>query len=224
MKRTILALLASFSIAMVACNAGGGPEPSPKPDPAVAATTTNTPAPVKPLMAGQNKGSCGGGEACGSEHAEPGSCGEAANVQDTTVTTATDPATGATMSLVGAKLSGLPVVKVADLLAKPDQYAGKTIRIEGDVSAMCTHRRGWFSVQDPGARDGAYVRILTAPSFLVPPGSIGKKARAEGRVEVIDVNPEAAKHYADEHKLNEQNTNGVANRSVVIRAVGAEFI
>jgi hypothetical protein len=223
MNRPSLAPFVLLPVAFVACNAGG-PDPSAKPDPTAVATVSASVQPVRPRLAGADHASCGGGETCGSRAVEPGSCAEAANVRDTSFTTITDPATGATMNVAGQKLAGLPVVKVADLIARPGDFAGKTVRIEGDVSAMCTHRRGWFAVQDPGSKTGAYVRVLTAPSFLVPPDSIGKKARAEGRVEVIEVDPEAVRHYANDHKLGEQNANGAPNRSVVIRATGAEFI
>ena len=224
MKRSLLVLLAYASVAVAACNSGAAPDPAPKADPAAAATVAVTGASPRSMAAGQQQGACGGGEACGGERATPGSCGEAANAPDTPAVTTTDPVSGAPMYVVGAKLSGLPVVKVADLIAKPDDYAGKTIRVEGDVSAMCTHRRGWFTVQDAGDKSGTYVRILTAPSFLVPPGSIGKKARAEGRVEVIDVDPGSARHYAQDHRLPGQDVDGVPNKTVVIRAIGAEFI
>ncbi len=223
MHRLSLAPCVLLSLACAACNASG-PDPAAKPAPVAVAAASASDQSARPRLAGPDHAACSGGETCGSRTVEPGSCAEAANVRDTSFTTTTDPVTGATMNVAGQKLAGLPVVKVADLVARPGDFAGKTVRVEGDVSAMCTHRRGWFAVQDPGSKTGAYVRVLTAPSFLVPPDSIGKKARAEGRVEVIDVDPGAARHYAEDHKLGEQNAHGAPNRSVVIRATGAEFI
>lgn len=147
------------------------------------------------------------GESCGGEkggaHESCGSCAAATagEVPDSPVVTK-DPATGASMTTVGAKLSGLRAVKVADLLAKPQDYAGQKVRVEGNVSAMCGHRRAWFAVQSED-RSGSAVRVFAAPSFLVPAGSVGKKARTEGVVEVAQVG---------------------AGTRIMLRATGAEFL
>lgn len=222
MTRTLSIVVAVLALSAAACNGGTGNDANARPDSTAVAVAT---APVRPLVEKGKSGACGGGtEACGapaaaSNHGEPSECAAAANTPDTAPTMEKDPATGAMKSMVGQRLAGLPTVKVADLLAKPESYAGKTVRVEGDVSAMCQHRRGWFSVQDPGDRAGAYVRIVTAPSFLVPAGSIGKKARAEGVVQVVDTDPAAAAHYAKEHGMAVP-----AAKSVVLQATGAEFL
>ena len=135
-----------------------------------------------------------------------------------------DPSTGKSMQMVGQKLAGAPVVSVRDLLANPNAYQGKTVRLEGDVSAMCQHRRAWFAVQDDGEREGRYVRVVTAPAFLVPAGSVGRRARTEGRVSVVEVPAGSAKHYAEEHKLGDPSAVRGAERRIVISAFGAEFI
>jgi hypothetical protein len=155
-------------------------------------------------------------EGCSDDHGKAGT--------DDTVRKGKDPKSGADMLLVGSDLAGLDAVSVKDLLAKPDDYAGKTVRIEGDVNAMCHHRRGWFSVQDEGDRTGDFVRVLTNPKFLVPAGSIGKKVRAEGTVDVIEESAAAAKHYAEGHKIGDPGKIEGPVKRVVIRASGAEFI
>lgn len=128
-----------------------------------------------------------------------------------------DPKTGASVLAAGAKLSGVPAVSIGDLLKNPDAWSGKTVRLEGNVSAMCTHRRAWFAIQADD-KSGAYVRVIAAPNFLVPEGSIGKRARTEGRVEVTEVPAEAAQHYTQEHQLAAQP------KAVLLRATGAEFL
>jgi hypothetical protein len=136
-----------------------------------------------------------------------------------------DPVSGATVTAVGSKLAAVPVVKVADVLARPEEWAGKTIRLEGNVTAMCTHRRAWFALQSED-KSGAYVRVLTAPSFLVPEGSLGKKARTEGVLEVTEVSAETATHYAQEHQLAQPGAAAAdaPQRTIVLKAAGAEFI
>lgn len=143
-------------------------------------------------------------------------------------TLTTDPTTGETVVAVGGKLAAAPVVKVADVLARPQEYAGKTIRLEGNVSAMCTHKRAWFALQSED-KSGAFVRIIGAPTFLVPEGSVGKKARTEGTVELVDVPAETQEHFAQEHQLDPAAAKAAGPRdgpqkTAVLKATGAEFI
>jgi hypothetical protein len=163
-----------------------------------------------------------GAPSCGA--AEPGgcgACGEATAGVSDRIERAVDPQTGAELQRVGAALQGATPVSVQQLLDQPEAYAGKTVRVEGDVAAMCHHRRAWFAVQQAGDREGRTVRIFAAPAFLVPPGSIGRKARAEGTVELVEVPAAAQAHLAAEHGLAEPRP---ATRTVVVRATGAEFI
>ncbi|TNF31175.1 MAG: DUF4920 domain-containing protein [Deltaproteobacteria bacterium] len=124
---------------------------------------------------------------------------------------------------VGHAFAGVEKVAVSALLADPAAFKGKTIALEGDVSAMCGHKRGWFAVAAED-KSGRQVRILTAPTFLVPAGSIGRSAVAEGTVEVVEIAAEHAKHLADEHQLEDPAKIKTENvQRIVVRANGAEF-
>jgi hypothetical protein len=86
------------------------------------------------------------------------------------------------------------------------------------------HRRAWFALRDPGEASDAYVRVVTAPAFRVPEGSIGKLAHAEGKVELVEVPAEQARHYARKHGLGDGGTSAGPTKRIVVRATGAEFI
>lgn len=116
----------------------------------------------------------------------------------------------------------VPVVKVSALLAEPDKWAGKRVRVQGDVTAMCHHKRGWFAVAAED-KSGRALRVITTPVFLVPRGSIGRTAATEGRVEVIQVPARFARHMADEHKIGDSSKMRGPQRRVILRATGAEF-
>lgn len=159
-----------------------------------------------------------GGHECTGDHG-------GAPIEHPDETTVTDPATGTSLVAVGSKLLGGDTVKVADLLARPDDFVGKTVRLEGNVSAMCHHRRGWFAVIDDGDRSGTVVRVVTAPAFLVPQDAIGKKVRTEGTVEVVEVAADTARHFANDHQVGNADEIGAAPvKSIVVRAMGAEFM
>ncbi|MGI5863457.1 MAG: DUF4920 domain-containing protein [Myxococcales bacterium] len=140
-------------------------------------------------------------------------------------TLVTDPATGATFLAAGARLTGAERVSIEDLMAKPERYAGKTVRVAGNISAMCHHKRGWFALQGEG-RGGEVVRVITTPAFRVPENAMGKQARAEGVVEIVAVPASDARHFAVDHKVGDPAAvkDDKPVKSVVIRATGAEFI
>ena len=129
---------------------------------------------------------------------------------------------GKTIVHAGNVFAGVETVKVSELVAKPDAYAGKTIRLEGDITAMCHHKRAWFAMAAED-RSGRNVRVVTVPTFLVPPKSIGKRAVIEGKVEVVEVPEARAKHLAEEHKLREPGAITGPLKEPLVRATGADF-
>jgi len=153
-------------------------------------------------------------EGCTGEHAPAPGAAEAKPVADES---------GKQILTAGMPLTGAPLVSVADLVARPEELAGTVVRLEGNVSAMCHHARSWLALQAPD-RSGAFVRVVTTPAFLVPEGAMGMKVLAEGTVELVDVAPGAAKHYAQDHQLGDPTAVGEAPvRSVRLRATGAQF-
>ncbi|MBN1608417.1 MAG: DUF4920 domain-containing protein [Polyangiaceae bacterium] len=124
---------------------------------------------------------------------------------------------------VGAALAGAKRVSVAELLAKPAGFVGQTVRLEGEVTAMCHHQRAWFAIRDDATPASQYVRVQTRPAFLVPTGAIGKRAKAEGRVELVQVPQAMAQHYASDHGLGDPKAVTGPVQAPVIIAMGAEF-
>lgn len=121
-------------------------------------------------------------------------------------------------------LDSVELVNAADIIANPDQFAGRTVKISGQVKGYCHHRRAWFALDVPTATP-PYIRVLTAPAFLVPEGAINALATTVGVVEVQEVTGSRVHHYEQEHQLGSGNHDGVGRaKRVVIRATGAEFV
>jgi hypothetical protein len=121
----------------------------------------------------------------------------------------------------GEAFAGAPAATVIALRSKPEEYVGKKVALEGPVSAMCEHKRKWLSIAD--AKTGQYVRVFTAPAFLVPAGSVGKNARAEGTVEKVEVPAAYAKHMAAKHKLGDPaDITGEVFHDLIVRATSLE--
>jgi hypothetical protein len=171
-------------------------------------------APVKPIAAAATTPAAPEAE----HNCALGAGSELAN--DKVVTTKT--ADGKTLQHAGAQFSDGVAVTTAELLAAPDKYAGKKVRVKGNVSAMCVHERAWFALAVDD-QSGRFVRVMTAPNFLVPQDSIGKSAETEGVVEVTEVAADQAKHIAGEHKLGDPAAITGPVKQVVIRATGAAF-
>lgn len=124
---------------------------------------------------------------------------------------------------LGMALAGAEEVAVADLLKDPAAFEGKTVRVSGEVKDFCHHQRAWFGVS---AQDGRQMlRVFAAPRFSAPADCKGKTVVAEGKVELITLKPEDAKHYAREHKFltKEEIESGKPIQRPLIRAFGAEF-
>ena len=176
-----LLLLAFPLLALLACKPSAQPTaPATSPPPPKALAAAPSPAPAAPAT---------GAEAnkvhnCSSE--------EAGAPRNDTVTTLKDEKTGATILAAGAKLAGAPGVSVAELSQMPESWAGKTVRLEGNVSTMCNHRRTWFAMQSEDRQGGVVrqgpqvdhrgARLLEgAPEGLGPADARGRRDPTTGQ-------------------------------------------
>jgi hypothetical protein len=205
-----------WAVAALLALAGCGADPEPVPSKAEASAPAAATAPAEPIAPAE--------PLPGEEPAEgPHDCAMGAGAElASDVVTKTTNAAGVEVLQVGAPLGKGPVVKLEELLAAPDAWAGKTVRVAGNVSAMCTHMRAWFAIAT-GDASGRYLRVLTAPAFLVPPESIGKSAEAEGVVEVVPLDPQTAAHLAGPHQLGDPAAPAGSAPQVLLRATGATF-
>lgn len=76
-------------------------------------------------------------------------------------------------------------VKVADLLAKPDDYVGKTVRVDGTVRAVCQSMGCWIQIADSEQSDGIQFKVDHGGGIVFPKDAKGKRASAEGAFERI---------------------------------------
>lgn len=90
---------------------------------------------------------------------------------------------------------------VAKILAAPDSYVGKKVRIEGEVVEVCQMKGCWMELQEGDG--GSALRVKVDDGVMVFPASAkGKMATAEGVVEAIPMNREEyvgwLRHLAEE--------------------------
>lgn len=109
----------------------------------------------------------------------------------------------------GAETFGAaPTVKdatpIAHLLAKPAEFQGKTVRVEGVVTGVCTMMGCWMALAPTDAPKGPAILIKVDDGVIVFPASArGKRATAQGVVERVGSADAEGQEAAREHAEHE---------------------
>ena len=84
----------------------------------------------------------------------------------------------------GVKLTEVTTIKA--LYAAPERFVGKTIRIDGVVSAVCEEMGCWMALAAKGAPDQTVrFKVDEGKGIVFPVSAKGKSASAEGVFEKI---------------------------------------
>lgn len=87
------------------------------------------------------------------------------------------------------------------IIARPADFEGKTVKVEGTVSAVCTHMGCWMSLVPDGAKTDANLMIKVDDGVIVFPVSAkGKRAAAQGVVQRVSGDPEGQSAAAEHAK------------------------
>lgn len=77
---------------------------------------------------------------------------------------------------------------IGKILAEPDAWVGKHVRVEGEITDVCPMKGCWMEIAE---RDGGRIRIKVDDGVMVfPVEGKGKHAVAEGVVEAIPMSRE----------------------------------
>ena len=75
---------------------------------------------------------------------------------------------------------------IETVIADPGAFAGKTIRVEGVVTAVCAHMGCWMTLAPAATPEAATLRIKVDDGVVVFPVSAkGRRAVAQGVVERV---------------------------------------
>jgi hypothetical protein len=102
-------------------------------------------------------------------------------------------------SVFGAGVTAQDTVPILELLSKPDDYVGKTVRVRGTIADVCPRRGCWIDISD----EDRTVQFKVEDGVIVFPTDIkGKSVLAEGVFARIELTKEKAlawaKHVAEE--------------------------
>lgn len=112
---------------------------------------------------------------------------------------------------------------IETLLAHPKEYLGKTVRVDGVITAVCEMAGCWMEMRDEKATDKApkTIRIKVEDGVIVfPVAAKGKKASIEGVFE--PVSEEMAHEYAmDQEKAKAGSDMKTAVPAYQLKGTGA---
>lgn len=101
----------------------------------------------------------------------------------------------------GKGVSDGAVVQISELMAKPDQYVGKTVKVQGVILEVCPMAGCWIEVAGDGPNLALRVKVEDGV-IVFPTSDKGKKVVAEGVFTKIELSKERAierlKHEAEE--------------------------
>jgi cytochrome c-type biogenesis protein CcmE len=104
----------------------------------------------------------------------------------------------------GKGVSDATPVKLSELMAKPDDYVGKVVKVEGLVTEVCPKRGCWINVA--GDEEFQTIRIKVEDGVIVfPMTDKGKKVVAEGTFKKMELTKEQAIAKA-KHECEEKGT------------------
>ena len=124
----------------------------------------------------------------------------------------------------GAPIGTAKKVSLAKVLASPEKYSGKTVRIEGVVVRSCKMEGCWAEIA-PEKDAKQSVRVtMKGHSFFIPLQSAGSIARAEGVFTVKTLKKEEVDHLINEDgaKFDNRNPDGSVTE-VSFEATGIEL-
>jgi hypothetical protein len=96
------------------------------------------------------------------------------------------PAAAAADGKLGAGVTVTDVTPIADLYASPEKFVGKTIRLDGVVSAVCESMGCWMALaSEANPEHVVRFKVEHGTGIVFPIAAKGKKASAQGVFEKV---------------------------------------
>ncbi len=116
---------------------------------------------------------------------------------------------------------------IGDIVADPEAWAGKTVRVEGKVTGVCPKKGCWMELASP---DDHHLRIKVEDDVIVFPAEAeGHRAVAQGTVEVKELSRDQyvdwQRHLAEEQgeDFDEASVGEGPYRLVQVKGTGAKI-
>jgi Domain of unknown function (DUF4920) len=111
------------------------------------------------------------------------------------------PVAAAAPESFGTGVSLKDTTPIDRIIARPSDFEGKTVRVEGTISAVCTEMGCWMALAPDQAKDGSTLMIKVDDGVIVFPVSAkGKRAAAQGVVQRVGGDRESHSAAAEHAK------------------------
>lgn len=120
----------------------------------------------------------------------------------------------------GEPLAAMEAVPLATVLANVEQYAGKPVRIEGQIQDVCSKKGCWMVLQDGEATARVTFKDY---GFFVPKDATGARATIVAQVTRETMTEEMAKHLASESKDGNPDAIHGPQETVAVVASGVDL-
>src|SRR6266540_2268848 len=120
---------------------------------------------------------------------------------------------------LGAGVTIVEATPIPVIVKAPQDYVGKTVRIDGVATAVCEEMGCWMAVADSARKDAPTIRLKVEHDggIVFPMSAKGKHVSAEGTFESIGGGDAHGKQAAAEHKKADEQ----ASTQFQIKATGA---
>ena len=100
-------------------------------------------------------------------------------------------------SKLGTGVSLTDATPIKALVNHPEEFVGKTVRIDGVATAVCEHMGCWLAVSASDAKDADTIRLKVDDGVIVFPVSAkGRQVSAEGVFEAVAAEDDHAARQA----------------------------
>jgi len=103
----------------------------------------------------------------------------------------------------GAGVASSETVKISTVLANPENFLGKTVRVQGPVVDVCKHRGCWIELASDVEQQKIMLKVEDG-EIVFPPEIMGETAIVEGVLEGIPLDHDQACAHL-EHEASCQN-------------------
>jgi hypothetical protein len=127
--------------------------------------------------------------------------------------------TASDVTTLGAGVTIKDATPIPLIVAKPKQFVGKTVRIDGLATAVCEEMGCWLAVSDSGKKNAPTIRVKVEHegAIVFPMSAKGKQVSAEGVFEAIGGSDAHASEAASEHAKQD----AAASTAYQIKVTGA---
>ncbi len=97
----------------------------------------------------------------------------------------------------GTSIDIAALTPVSQIVAKPDQYLGKVITVQGRIHSVCTNKGCWMQLESDQAKQQFKIKVRDG-DMVFPVSARGKTAYATGTLQKTELDlASTQEHFAD---------------------------